>query len=153
VNAINCANGDSLAQEQVQAATKEEVIKALGKASTSLRQKLGESLSSVQKFDTPIAEATTPSLDALKAFSEGYKIEFQLGDDVKAVPFYKRAVELDPQFAMAYSAMASAYLNLGELGLTSGEYAKRKRLSCAIARASARNSSLTRCTILLPLPT
>ena len=124
VNAIKCSNGDSLAQEQVQAASKEDVIKALGKASTSLRQKLGESLSSVEKFDTPIAEATTPSLDALKAYSEGYKTEFQTGDVAKAVPFYKRAVELDPDFAMAYSAMSSAYLNLGELGLTA-EYGKK----------------------------
>jgi eukaryotic-like serine/threonine-protein kinase len=124
LNAINCGNGDPLAQEQVQAATKEDVIKSLGKAATSLRRTLGESLSSVQKFDTPIAEATTPSLDALKAYSEGWKTEFQIGDGVKAISFYKRAVELDPNFAVAYSAMSSAYLNLGELSLTA-EYGKK----------------------------
>ena len=124
VKAVNCSSGESLAQEQVQAAKKEEVIKALGNAATSLRQKLGESLSSIRKFDTPIAEATTPSLDALKAYSEGWKTEFQIGDGVKAISFYKRAVELDPNFAVAYGAMATAYSNLGELSLTA-EFAKK----------------------------
>jgi len=103
INAINCATGDSLAQEQVQAASKEEVVKGLGKASTSLRAKLGESLSSIQKFDTPIAEATTPSLEALKAYSQGWKTT-QMGDFVTAIGFYKRAVELDPNFAAAYGS-------------------------------------------------
>jgi serine/threonine protein kinase/tetratricopeptide (TPR) repeat protein len=124
VNAINCASGDSLAQEQVQAATKEDVVKALGTAATSLRRKLGESLSTIQKFDTPIAEATTPSLEALKAYSEGWKAEFKFGDIARAVTFYKRAVELDPNFAVAYGAMASAYFNIGELSLTA-EYGKK----------------------------
>ncbi|MGH9712211.1 MAG: protein kinase domain-containing protein [Candidatus Acidiferrales bacterium] len=124
VNAINCASGDLLAQEQLQAATKEDVIRALGKAATSLRRKLGESLNTIQKFDTPIAEATTPSLDALKAYSEGWKSEFQFGDVSRAVTFYRRAVELDPNFAVAYGAMASAYFNVGELSLTT-EYGKK----------------------------
>jgi len=114
INAINCATGDSLAQEQVQAASKEEVVKALGKASTSLRAKLGESLSSIQKFDTPIAEATTPSLEALKAYSQGLKT----GDPTTAITFFKRAVELDPNFAAAYGSMAGAYSGLGETNLT-----------------------------------
>jgi serine/threonine protein kinase/Flp pilus assembly protein TadD len=124
VNAVNCSNGDSLAQEQVQAAMKEDVLKALGKITTSLRQKLGESLGSIQKFDTPIAEATTPSLEALKAYSEGWKTEFKAGDVEKAIPFFKRAVELDPNFAAAFSAMAIAYQNEGELSLTA-EYGKK----------------------------
>jgi tetratricopeptide (TPR) repeat protein len=117
INAINCATGDSLAQEQVQAASKEEVVKGLGKASTSLRAKLGESLSSIQKFDTPIAEATTPSLEALKAYSQGWKTA-QMGDFVTAIGFYKRAVELDPNFAAAYGSMAGAYSGLGDTDLT-----------------------------------
>ena len=124
LNALNCGSGDTLAQEQVQADKKEEVIRAVGRAATSLRQKLGESLSSIQKFDTPIAEATTPSLEALKAYSEGWKTQFQIGDGVKAISFYKRAVALDPNFAVAYGAMATAYLNIGELS-PSAEYAKK----------------------------
>jgi len=117
VEATDCASGDLLAQGQVQAASKEEVITTLGKASTSLREKLGESLASIRKFDIPIAEATTPSLDALKAFSQGWKSAVQTGDLATALTFYKRAVELDPNFAEAYGAMALAYNSLGETEL------------------------------------
>ncbi len=117
LNAINCATGDSLAQEQTQAPSKEDVVKALDKASTRLRAKLGESLSSIQKFDTPITEATTPSLEALKAYSQGWKA-LQMEEFPTAIAFYKRAIALDPNFALAYAEMAAAYSGLGDTNLT-----------------------------------
>jgi serine/threonine protein kinase/tetratricopeptide (TPR) repeat protein len=118
LKAVNCNSGDALAQEQVEAAAKEEVLKALDKAATSLRAKLGESLSSVQKYDAPVEQATTPSLEALKAYSEGTKIRRQKGDTA-ALPLFKRAIELDPNFAVAYAGLGISYSNLGENGLAS----------------------------------
>ena len=104
LNALDCRTGDQLAQEQVQAARKEDVLNALDRAATKLRAKLGESLTTVQQFDTPLFEATTPSLEALKAFSLGQKALLEKSA-VDAIPFYKRAIELDPNFALAYSQM------------------------------------------------
>ena len=115
LKAVNCNTGDVLAEAQEQAAGKEAVLKALDAAAVSLRGKLGESLSSVQKYATPVEEATTPSLEALKAYSLGRKTRFAKGDTA-ALPFFKRAVELDPNFAMAYRAMAVVYGNLNEVG-------------------------------------
>ncbi|MFZ0913582.1 MAG: protein kinase [Candidatus Korobacteraceae bacterium] len=115
LKAANCNTGDVLAQAQEQAAGKEAVLKALDNAAVSLRAKLGESLSSVQKYATPVEEATTPSLEALKAYSLGRKMQAAKGD-VPALPFYKRAVELDPNFAAAYRSMSVVYGNLNELG-------------------------------------
>ncbi len=112
---VSCDSGDVLAQTQEQAASKEAVLKALDAGAASLRSKLGESLSSVQKYATPLAEATTPSLEALKAYSQGHKTALTQGENA-ALPFYKRAVELDPNFAVAYNAMATAYYNLNEVG-------------------------------------
>jgi hypothetical protein len=120
LNAVNCDSGDSLAKEQVRATGKDEVLKALDKAASSLRGKLGESLSSVQKFGTPVVEATTPSLEALKAFSLGVKTWNTKGDTA-ALPFFKRAVELDPKFAMAYARMGMVYGDLLEQTLSAGE--------------------------------
>jgi serine/threonine protein kinase/tetratricopeptide (TPR) repeat protein len=114
LNAINCQTGDSLAQDQAEAASKEQVLGALGSAATQLRGKLGESLASVQKFDTPIEQVTTSSLEALKAFSMG-NAEFDQGRERESLPFYKRAVELDPNFAWAYARMGVVYSNGGEL--------------------------------------
>jgi serine/threonine protein kinase/tetratricopeptide (TPR) repeat protein len=114
LKAVNCNTGDLLAEVQGQAAGKEAVLNALDKAAVSLRSKLGESLSSVQKYDTPL-EATTPSLEALKAYSLGRKTWFAKGATA-ALPFYKLAVELDPNFAMPYVAMSNAYGALGETG-------------------------------------
>ena len=108
LKAVNCNTGDVLAEAQEQAAGKEAVLKALDAAAVSLRGKLGESLSSVQKYATPVEEATTPSLEALKAYSLGREDALAKGDTA-ALPFYKRAVELDPNFAMAYLAMSSIY--------------------------------------------
>jgi serine/threonine protein kinase/tetratricopeptide (TPR) repeat protein len=115
VNAVNCQTGDSLAREQVQADKKEQVLAAVGKAASSLRGKLGESLASVQKFDAPVEEATTSSLEALKAFSLG-ETERAKGDEFSAIPFYKHAIELDPNFAIAYARVGQAYGNTGQIG-------------------------------------
>ena len=115
MNAVGCSNGDTLAEEQEEAAGKQEVLKALSKAAASLRAKLGESLASVQKFDVPV-EATTPSLEALKAYSMGITTGRTKGD-AEAIPFMRRAVELDPNFAMAYVGLAVEYANLGRASL------------------------------------
>ena len=118
LDAINCKTGDFLAQEQVTAENKEHVLRALGEAATRLRKKLGESLSSVDKFDAPLDQVTTPSLEALKALSVGRKILQEKGPEA-AIPSFKRAVELDPNFAAAYSALGISYTNLREPGLAS----------------------------------
>jgi eukaryotic-like serine/threonine-protein kinase len=113
LKAVNCDTGDVLAEAQEQAAGKETVLKALDAAAVSLRSKLGESLGSVQKYDTRLAVATTPSLEALKAYSLGNKMNVLKGD-AASLPFFKRAVELDPNFAMAYMFMSNVYGNLNE---------------------------------------
>ena len=113
LKAVNCNTGDVLAEAQEQAAGKEAVLKALDDAAVSLRGKLGESLSSVQKYATPVEEATTPSLEALKAYSLGVKTEYAKGETA-ALPFYKRAVDLDPNFARVYATMSGLYSSLNE---------------------------------------
>ncbi|MGH9539383.1 MAG: protein kinase domain-containing protein [Terriglobales bacterium] len=131
LNASSCHAGDPLAEEQVQAAGKEDVLKALSKAASSLRSKLGESLASIQKFDVPI-EATTPSLEALKAFSLGTTTARAKGD-AEAIPFYRRAIELDPNFAVAYAGLGVSYANLAQPSLASENikkaYGLRDRVS------------------------
>jgi serine/threonine protein kinase/tetratricopeptide (TPR) repeat protein len=122
VNAVACSNGDTLATEQVDAASKEEVLKSLSRAASSLRVKLGESLPSVQKFDVPI-EATTSSLEALKNYSMSVTIGREKGD-APAIPFLKRAIELDPNFPMAYAGLAVHYGNLVQPSLAL-EYATK----------------------------
>jgi len=116
IKAVNCATGDKLAQEQAQAPKKEDVLRVLDQLTHSLRPKLGESLSSVQKYNAPLLEATTSSLEALKAFSLANKI---LGKgDFEAIPLFKRAIELDPSFASAYNALGTVYVtDLVEPGL------------------------------------
>ncbi len=111
---VDCNTGDVLAEAQEEAAGKGEVLSAVDAAAISLRGKLGESLSSVEKYSTPLKEATTPSLEALRAFSLGAKTDLAKGDTA-ALPLLKRAVELDPNFAIAYAAIAAAYNNLGEV--------------------------------------
>jgi DNA-binding winged helix-turn-helix (wHTH) protein/tetratricopeptide (TPR) repeat protein len=115
LRAENCRNGDVLAEEQAQAASKEDVLKALDNTAIRLRRNLGESLSSVQKYATPLQEATTPSLEALKAFSLGRQTFYEMGS-AASLPFFKRAVELDPNFALAYRALAGLYGRLGQSG-------------------------------------
>ncbi|MGA8230682.1 MAG: protein kinase, partial [Candidatus Acidiferrales bacterium] len=131
IDAVGCSTGDTLAKEQEEAATKEDVLKALSKAASSLRAKLGESLASIQKFDVPV-EATTTSLEALKAFSMGITTSRTKGD-AAAIPFMKRALELDPNFAVAYASLGLEYHNLGQASLAAENikkaYALRDRVS------------------------
>jgi serine/threonine protein kinase/tetratricopeptide (TPR) repeat protein len=132
VSAVNCLTGDSLAHEQVQADKKEQVLGAVGKAASNLRGKLGESLASVQKFDAPVEEATTSSLEALKAFSLG-EAERVKGSELGAIPFYKRAIEIDPNFAVAYARVGQSYANSGQIDLaianTKQAFQRRERTS------------------------
>jgi serine/threonine protein kinase len=113
LNAINCVTGDALVKQQVEARGKEEVLKALGNAAADMRGKLGESLASVQRFATPIEEATTASLEALKAYSAGRRTWRERGD-AAALPFYKQAIGLDSNFPLAHAAAAVSYSNLGQ---------------------------------------
>ena len=113
VDAVNCKTGDSLAREQVQVEKKEQVLSAVGKVASSLRSKLGESLASLQKFDAPVEEATTSSLEALKSFSLA-EAERDKGSEYNAIPLYKHALELDPNFAVAYAKLGQSYYNMGE---------------------------------------
>ena len=115
LKAVNCNTGDVLAEAQEQAAGKEAILKALDNAAVTLRSRLGESLSSVEKYATPVEEATTPSLEALKAYSLGVKTDYAKGDTA-ALPFYKRAADLDPNFAVAYAWMSYVYKDLNEVG-------------------------------------
>src|SRR5262249_29289350 len=110
LEAVASQTGEVISQEQVEVERKEDVLGALGKAATRLRKQLGESLSSIQRFDTPIEQATTSSLDALKAYSLGLE-QANKGAYPAAVPFYQRAVEIDPNFALAYQALAREQLN------------------------------------------
>jgi tetratricopeptide (TPR) repeat protein len=129
---VNCRTGDSLAQEQITADSKERVLKALGEAAAKLRNRLGESLSTVQKFDTPVEQATTPSLEALQAYNLGWKAKEE-ADFAAAVPFFQRAIRLDPNFVMAYATLGMCYAILGETSLgaenTRRAYELRERVS------------------------
>jgi len=129
---VNCQSGETLAQEQVTANGKEKVLKALGDAAAKLRARLGEAHSTVQKFDTPLEQATTPSLEALQAYSLGNRTHMG-SDDRAAVPFFQRAIQLDPNFAMAYIKLGVVYDNLGERTLsmenTKKGYELRDRVS------------------------
>jgi tetratricopeptide (TPR) repeat protein len=113
LRAVNCQSGDTLALKQAQATGKEKVLDALGDVATKLRTELGESLSSVQRFDTPIEQATTPSFEALKAYSLGSK-NWNENGEIQAIPFFRQAIELDPNFAMAYAYLGLVYSALGE---------------------------------------
>ena len=123
LKAVNCQSGDLLAQEQVTSSAKEKVLDALGKAAAKLRGKMGESMATVQKFDVPLEQATTPSLEALKAFSLGRKFDREKGP-VAALPSDQRAIQLDPDFALAYRALGSDYSSLGEIGRASEYFTK-----------------------------
>jgi tetratricopeptide (TPR) repeat protein len=116
LEAVNAHSGDSIAREQVEANSKEQVLSALGNAASALRGKLGESLSSIKKFEVPVEQATTSSLEALKAFATGND-ERAKGNVLQSATFYKRAIELDPNFAMAYARLAVHYGNQEQLEL------------------------------------
>jgi eukaryotic-like serine/threonine-protein kinase len=121
--ATNAQTGDSLGTEQVEADSKEKVLKSLDQAASNLRQKMGESLASVQQFATPLEQATTSSLEALQAYSLGFA-EHQKTRDTAAIPHLKRAVELDPNFALAYAVLGVSYYNITQLK-EGGEALKR----------------------------
>jgi serine/threonine protein kinase/tetratricopeptide (TPR) repeat protein len=123
LKAVNCQNGDTLAQEQVTADGKKNVLNAVGEAAAKLRGRLGESLATVQKFDVPLAQATTSSLEALQAYSLGRKAADEKGPKA-ALPYYQRAIELDPNFAMGYHAVGSVYSDLAELGRANEYFTK-----------------------------
>jgi eukaryotic-like serine/threonine-protein kinase len=114
LKAVNCQNGATLAKEQVTAASKEKVLDALGESATKMREKLGESLATVQRFDVPLEQATTSSLEALKAYSLGLKATSEKGF-AAALPYNQRAIELDPNFAEAYDEAGADYASLGEV--------------------------------------
>jgi serine/threonine protein kinase/tetratricopeptide (TPR) repeat protein len=127
LKAVNCQSGDPLAEQQVTTASKEKVLDALGEAASKLRGELGESLATVQKLDVPLSEATTSSLEALKAYSLGQKARNEKGY-AAALPYHQRAIELDPTFAMGYNAVGSDYSSLGETGRASEYSAKAFQL-------------------------
>lgn len=123
LKAVNCQNGDTLAQEQAVAASKEKVLDALGEAALRLRGELGESWASLQKFDGPLANATTPSLDALKAYSVALKVFSEKGP-AASIPYFQRVVDVDPNFAVAYRGLGLDYTALGETERASKYYSK-----------------------------
>ena len=127
VKAVNCQKGNTLADEQITAESKEKVLDALGQAATKLRSELGESLATVQKFDVPLEQATTSSLEALKAYSLGRKAASEKGS-AQSLPYDQRAIELDPNFAMGYAAVGIHYYNVGEPARASEYLAKAFQL-------------------------
>jgi eukaryotic-like serine/threonine-protein kinase len=127
LKAVNCQSGETLAQEQVTAAAKEKVLDALGEGASKLRGELGESLATVQKFDVPLEQATTSSLEALKAYSLGRKASDEKGP-AAALPYHQRAIELDPNFATGYLEVGNDYMGLAELERANEYYSKAFQL-------------------------
>jgi tetratricopeptide (TPR) repeat protein len=121
LKAVSCRTGDALAEEQEPASGKEKILAALDKAALTLRKRLGESFNTLDKFDTPLEQATTPSLEALQAYSLGWK-SGKKDERFEAIPFFERAILLDPNFAMAYAAMGAYYAALGETALGGGKH-------------------------------
>jgi len=141
LNAIACSTGENLAQEQAEAASREDVLKALSQACSRLRIKLGESLPSVQKYETPI-EATTSSLEALQSYSLGLKVKNEKGS-AASIPFLKRAIELDPNFPMGYAALSSAYSATYQASLAAEYAGKAYELRDRVAAAERLSISAT----------
>lgn len=128
LEAVNCHNGDLLAEEQVTANGKEQVIKALGEAATKLRRKLGESLASIRKYNAPPESVTTASLEALRAYSLGRRMWIMSGDMAAALSCYERAIRLDPTFAMAYVQLGDGYSSLGETVRAADDFRRAYKL-------------------------
>jgi serine/threonine protein kinase/Flp pilus assembly protein TadD len=122
--AVNCANGESLASTEAQVNDKNHVLDTLGKVASEMRSKLGESLASVQKYDAPVENVTTPSLEALRAYTLGQEQQYIKQDYVAAIPLFQRAISLDPNFAMAYARVGTCYFNLGQT-VRAGEAMRR----------------------------
>ena len=127
LRARNCNTGDIVDQEQVQVARREDVLNSLSEIARKFRTRVGESLATVEKHSTPLAEATTPSLEALKAYSTGMKVDLSSGN-AAAIPFFRRAVEIDPKFAMAYANLGLAYSAIGESVLSAESTTKAWQL-------------------------
>jgi DNA-binding winged helix-turn-helix (wHTH) protein/tetratricopeptide (TPR) repeat protein len=127
LRATGCRTGEVLAEEQAQAARKEDVLNALSQIATKFRTRVGESFTTVERYDTPLAEATTPSLEALKAYSTAWKVHASKGAEA-AVPFFKQAIDIDPQFAMAYAALGLMYGTTGESALATENIRKAYEL-------------------------
>jgi eukaryotic-like serine/threonine-protein kinase len=123
LEAVNAHTGDSIAREQVETDGKEQVLKSLGQAASKLREKLGESLASIQKYDAPIEQVTTPSLDALRAYSQGLELHSRARYQ-DAIPLYKHAIEIDSNFAIAYARLATVYNNTGQFEMSREASAK-----------------------------
>jgi eukaryotic-like serine/threonine-protein kinase len=123
LKAVNCSSGESLASTEAQASDKSHVLDSLGKAASEIRNKLGESHNTVQKFDTPLQQVTTPSLEALQAYSLGNKKELQ-GEPAAGLPFFERAIQLDPNFALAYIGLGYDYAGIGEQTLAVENFKK-----------------------------
>jgi tetratricopeptide (TPR) repeat protein len=132
LNAQDCVKGSIIAEQQAQAGSKETVLQAMGTAVSAFREQLGESLASIRRYDARIEEATTSSLEALKAYSLGLRTRRTTGD-FDSVPFFRRAIDLDPQFALAYARLGTVYANLGQTEesrkMTSKAYELRGRVS------------------------
>jgi eukaryotic-like serine/threonine-protein kinase len=132
LNAQDCVEGNVLAEEQTQAPSKESVLSEMGAAVSKFREKLGESLASVQRYDAKIEEASTRSLEALKAYSQGIRTR-RMSGDFDSVPFFRRAIELDPEFALAYARLGTVYNNLGQgdeaRKMTARAYELRQKVS------------------------
>ena len=133
LEALDCASGERVAAEQADVSSREQVLRALGSSASNLRRRLGESLASIRQFDRPLEQATTPSLEALKAFSIGQDIFTRSGHATEAVPFLARAIELDADFAMAYARLSAVSASLGrwddEVRYAREAYARRDRVS------------------------
>jgi len=127
LRAKDCRNGDVLDEEQVQAGRKEDVLNALSHIASRFRARVGESLSTVKSHDIPLAEATTPSLEALKAYSAGWQVSFSSGS-AAAIPFANRAIEIDPDFASAYALIGRFYGDIGESVLSANNTSKAYQL-------------------------
>ena len=127
LRAKNCRSGDVLAEEQVQAARKEDVLNSLSQMASKFRTRVGESLATIEKHDTPLAEATTPSLEALKAYSAGWKAHSSSGATA-ALPLFKRAIEIDPEFAMAHASLGRMYADIDEVDLAAQSTSKAWQL-------------------------
>ena len=126
LRAKNCHTGDVLDEEQVQAAKKEDVLNALSQIASKFRKRIGESLATIEKYDTPLEEATTASLDALKEYSQGVKMVWSNGDRA-GIPFFQRAIEIDPQFAMAHTRLGLSYMTMGESARAAEEFGKARQ--------------------------
>ena len=123
LDATNCLTGTTFAHEEREVQNRDQVLKTLGQIIPLIRRRLGESLSSIQKFDTPIEEATTTSLSALKAYTQGDEKRSH-GEDAESIPFYKMAIDLDPNFAIAYARLGTIYTNLSQVDLAN-EYMRK----------------------------